>query len=98
MKSCSLAGFQGSRTSSVRATVENRLKLSFEAETPGTIVLRCEGRIVFGREVHLLSGTVANILPSAQCIVIDLSGVELVDSAGLGELVLLHLWAQAAGK
>ena len=60
--------------------------------------MRCEGRIVFGHEVHSLSSTVANILPSAQRIVIDLSGIELVDSAGLGELVLLHLWAEAAGK
>ena len=25
-------------------------------------------------------------------MVIDLAGVEIVDSAGLGELVLLHMW------
>ena len=30
-------------------------------------------------------------------MVVDLDGVESVDSAGLGELVLLHMWAEAAG-
>jgi anti-anti-sigma factor len=30
-------------------------------------------------------------------MVVDLAGVEVVDSAGLGEFVLLHLWAEAAG-
>jgi anti-anti-sigma factor len=30
-------------------------------------------------------------------MVVDLSGVEAIDSAGLGELVLLHMWAEAGG-
>ena len=30
-------------------------------------------------------------------MVVDLAGVEAVDSAGLGELVLTHMWAEAAG-
>jgi anti-anti-sigma factor len=30
-------------------------------------------------------------------MVVDLSGVESIDSAGLGELVLAHMWAEAAG-
>ena len=30
-------------------------------------------------------------------MVVDLGEVKVVDSAGLGELVLLHMWAEAAG-
>ena len=30
-------------------------------------------------------------------MVVDLAGIESVDSAGLGELVLLHMWADASG-
>ena len=30
-------------------------------------------------------------------MVVDLAGIESIDSAGLGELVLLHMWAEAAG-
>ena len=37
------------------------------------------------------------ILPLARRMVIDLAGIEAVDSAGLGELVLLHMWADSSG-
>jgi anti-anti-sigma regulatory factor len=30
-------------------------------------------------------------------MVIDLAGITAVDSAGLGELVMLHIWSQRSG-
>jgi anti-anti-sigma factor len=30
-------------------------------------------------------------------MVVDLAGIDSVDSGGLGELVLTHMWAEAAG-
>ncbi|MFY9561054.1 MAG: STAS domain-containing protein [Terriglobales bacterium] len=61
------------------------------------MVLHCQGRIIFGPEAQALTEIVADVLPTAQRMVVDLAGVEAVDSAGLGELVLLHMWAEAAG-
>jgi anti-anti-sigma regulatory factor len=56
-------------------------------------VLRCEGRIIFGPEARTLTEIIAEVMPSARRMVVDLTGVESVDSAGLGKLVLLHMWA-----
>ena len=58
------------------------------------IVLHCKGRIVFGDEAAALSRTVGELLQRTQHLVVELSGVEAIDSAGLGELVLLHMWAE----
>ena len=97
MKPENLAGVLGSRIPTVPVSGDRRLRLSLAAEMGGAVVLHCEGRIIFGPEARALTGIVADVLPSARRMVIDLSGVEIVDSAGLGELVLLHMWASAAG-
>ena|SRR6266850_8187157 len=97
MKPENLAGVQGSGITSVTADPEKKLKLRLEAQTGGAVVLHCQGRIIFGPEARELTEIVAEVLPSARRIVVDLAGVEVVDSAGLGELVLLHMWAEAAG-
>jgi anti-anti-sigma factor len=60
-------------------------------------VLRCEGRIIFGPEARTLTEIIAEVMPSARRMVVDLTGVESMDSAGLGKLVLLHMWAGTAG-
>ena len=41
-----------------------------------------------------LSRLVAEVLEHSRKLVLDLSGVTSMDSAGLGELALLHTWAQ----
>jgi len=92
-----LAGVQGSRIAPATADPEKKLKLSLEPQTGGVVVLHCQGRIIFGPEARALTEIVAEVLPSARRMVVDLAGVESVDSAGLGELVLLHMWAEAAG-
>lgn len=97
MKPENLAGVLGSRIPPVPVTGDKRLKLKLEAQAGGAVVLHCQGRIIFGPEARALTDIVADVLPTARRMVIDLSGVEIVDSAGLGELVLLHMWASAAG-
>jgi anti-sigma B factor antagonist len=77
---------------------ENRLKLRLEAGTlGGSVVLHCQGRILFHGEAQALATMVAEVLPSAHRMVIDLAGIDSIDSVGLGELVLTHMWAEAAG-
>jgi anti-sigma B factor antagonist len=97
MKAENLAGVLGSRIPPVPATGEKRLQLSVEPQPGGAVVLHCQGRIIFGLEARALTDIVADVLPSTRRMVVDLAGVEIVDSAGLGELVLLHMWAEAAG-
>jgi anti-sigma B factor antagonist len=85
----------------VPATDANRgkkLSLTLEATgSCGAVVLHCQGRIVFRSEARALSTIVTEVLPSARRMVVDLAGVDSVDSGGLGELVLTHMWAEAAG-
>ena len=97
MKPENLAGVLGSRIAPIPPGGQTRLKLSLDAQAGGAVVLHCQGRIIFGSEGRALTDMVADVLPSARRMVIDLAGVEVVDSAGLGELVLLHMWAEAAG-
>ncbi len=78
--------------------LDKKVKLSLEAGLPGSaVVLHCQGRIIFGSEARVLSTIVAEVLPSARRMVVDLADIESVDSGGLGELVITHLWANAAG-
>ncbi|HLX84237.1 MAG TPA: STAS domain-containing protein [Terriglobales bacterium] len=77
---------------------DKQLKLSLEAGNIGSaVVLHCQGRMIFRSEARALSTLVAEVLPSAGRMVVDLAGVDSVDSGGLGELVLTHMWAEAAG-
>src|SRR5260370_31600572 len=79
-------------------TNNKKLKLTLEAEHPGSaVVLHCQGRIIFRCEACALSTIVTEVLPSAHRMVVDLAGVDSIDSGGLGELVLTHKWAEAAG-
>jgi anti-sigma B factor antagonist len=77
---------------------DKQLRLSLEAGGAGSaVVLRCQGRMIFRTEAQALSMIVADALPSARRMVVDLAGIDSVDSGGLGELVLTHMWAEAAG-
>jgi anti-sigma B factor antagonist len=77
---------------------QKKLNLSLVAGHSGSaVVLHCQGRIIFRNEARSLSTIVAEVLPSAHRMVVDLAGVDSVDSGGLGELVLTHMWAEAAG-
>jgi anti-sigma B factor antagonist len=74
---------------------EPKLKLSLETRNRGdVIVVHCQGRIVYRDEAAALSNLVGEVLDQTNKLVLDLSGVTSIDSAGMGELVLLHTWAQ----
>jgi len=60
-------------------------------------VVDCSGRIVFGDEAALLRDTVKKLLTENNRIVLNLSGVNYIDSGGLGTLVALYTSAQNAG-
>ena len=75
---------------------ESKLKLSLETRHHGDVVIiYCQGRIVYRNEAAALSSLVGEVLRESGKVVLDLSGVSSIDSAGIGELVLLHSWAQA---
>src|SRR5258708_36784425 len=77
---------------------KKKLSLTLEAECTGnTIVLHCRGRIIFRSEAQTFATVVAEVLPAAHRMVVDLAGIDYVDSGGLGELMLTHILAEAAG-
>ena len=76
---------------------ELKLKLSLETRNCGdVIIVHCQGRIVYRDEAAALSQVVGQVLPQARKLVLDLSGVTAMDSAGIGELALLQTWAQGS--
>jgi anti-sigma B factor antagonist len=75
---------------------ESTWKLSLETRHRGdVVVVYCQGRIVYRDEAVALSNLVGTVLERSGKVVLDLSGVSSIDSAGIGELVLLHTRAQA---
>jgi len=73
------------------------LVLSFEAASPDAIVVRCRGRIIARRQACALSGLIADVLPTARRMVVDLAGVSTLDTGALCELALCQMWAESAG-
>ena len=75
------------------------MNLSLETRQSGEVmVIHCEGRIVYRDEAAALSRAVGKALQHTRGVVLDLAGVRRVDSAGLGELVLVHTSAESEGK
>jgi anti-sigma B factor antagonist len=72
------------------------LKLSVRA-VDGIEVVDCQGRIVFGEETANLRDAVRRIIAHSKRIVLNLAGVNYIDSGGLGTLVALYATAQNAG-
>ncbi len=74
---------------------ESQLKLSLETRNFGDVmIVHCQGRIVYRDEAAALSRVVGEVLGQTSNVVLDLSGVSSMDSAGIGELALLQTWAQ----
>jgi anti-sigma B factor antagonist len=75
------------------------LKLSVETRQSGDItIVHCEGRVVYRDEAVILSRVVKAALIDAQEVIVDLGKVQDMDSAGLGELVFLHMAAEDQGR
>jgi anti-sigma B factor antagonist len=72
--------------------------LSVELRLHGDVaLLRCRGRLVYRHDPEELTTIVSDLVRMTRRLVVDLTGVERVDSAGLGELVMLHMWADGMG-
>jgi anti-anti-sigma factor len=75
---------------------ESKLKLSLEIRNRGDVmIVHCQGRIVYRDEAAAFSRLVSEILENGGKVVLDLSGVRSIDSAGIGELVSLHTCARS---
>jgi anti-sigma B factor antagonist len=75
---------------------ESKLKLSLETQQRGeVIIVYCQGRIVYRDEANALASVVSEILQDGGKVILDLSGVSTIDTAGIGELVMLYSLAQS---
>ena len=75
--------------------VELNLEVQRENDIP---VLQCRGRIVYREEASALTEHAYKLLSKHQRLLIDLNGVENIDSGGLGALVMLQMWARQGGS
>ena len=74
------------------------MKLDLEARAIDDVtVLYCRGRFTYRDEATAFSQKIAELLPDTRWLVVELSGLETIDSAGLGELVVVHMWIRASG-
>jgi len=74
------------------------MALRIETQISGDVfILRCDGRIVFGDEGAVLRERVGNMLSGSPKIVVNLTGVNYIDSGGLGILVGLSVSARNRG-
>jgi anti-sigma B factor antagonist len=66
-------------------------------QSNGVTILTCVGRITFGEEATALRDRVKALLSSTKEIILNLTGVNSIDSGGLGTLVGLYSSARASG-
>ena len=70
-----------------------------EVERAGDFaIIHCSGRLCFHGEAKLLADTANALLKSGTDIVLDFQKLELLDSAGIGELVLISMQSKALGR
>ncbi|HUQ49720.1 MAG TPA: STAS domain-containing protein [Terriglobales bacterium] len=75
------------------------MDLTFEQRSEGTTtVIRATGRIVLGAEADALDSTVKAALNDVNEVLLNLAGVNYVDSSGLGLLVRMNTAARARKK
>jgi anti-sigma B factor antagonist len=63
----------------------------------GIAVVDCHGRLIFGEESASLRDALRNLLIINNQVVLNLGGVNYIDSGGLGTLVALYTTARNAG-
>ncbi len=74
------------------------MKLNLETRAIDDVtVLYCKGRFTYLDEATMFSSRIAELLPHTRRLVLELSDLEVIDGAGLGELVVVHMWARASG-
>jgi anti-sigma B factor antagonist len=86
-------------TSLGRRNKEKALELILESRQAGDVmIVHCQGRMVYREEAVAVSRAVGEALQDSREVILDLGGVQNVDSAGLGELVVAHVSAEEQGK
>ena len=74
------------------------MQLSLNTRTlDGILIVDCHGRIVFGEESAMLRDTMRKLIAENKRIVLNLGGVNYIDSGGLGTLVSLYTTARTSG-
>ena len=75
------------------------MQLKLSTRTVGDVlVVDCNGKIVFGEESATLRDAVKRLIEEKNTqLVLNLAGVNYIDSGGLGTLVGLYTTAQSAG-
>ena len=74
------------------------MNLKTSTRTSGfAMIVDCSGKIVFGEECTSLRDQVKEALTKSKQVVLNLEGVNYIDSSGVGTLVGLHASAKAAG-
>lgn len=74
------------------------MQLSLNTRTVDDIlIVDCHGRIVFGEESAMLRDTIRKLIAENKRIVLNLGGVNYIDSGGLGTLVSLYTTARTSG-
>ena len=67
-------------------------------EVDDTVILHCKGRLQFCQEAAVFSKLAHTILDSGRNIVLDFSELDMIDSSGIGELVLVYMRACGSGR
>lgn len=74
-------------------------RFSTKTEILGNVaVIRCSGRLCFQGEALPLAETAQNFLTAGNDLVLDFAALALLDSAGIGQLVFISMYAQAVGR
>ena len=74
------------------------MQLSLNTRTlDGILIVDCHGRIVFGEESAMLRDSIRKLIAENKRIVLNLGGVNYIDSGGLGTLVSLYTTARTSG-
>lgn len=69
-----------------------------ETTQEGVVVLELQGRLILGEPLETLRSKIQGLAAAGRPkIVLDLSGVEYIDSSGLGQLVVCYTSLKKAG-
>jgi anti-sigma B factor antagonist len=83
------------------SVLEGRVPLQLKLSTrtiDGVLIIDCAGRIVFGEESAHLRDMVRRLLAERKNLVLNLNGVNYIDSGGLGTLVALYTTSRNSGS
>lgn len=83
----------------VKPGERSQLRLSVEVMRYETVaILQCKGRLQFRAEAELFAAKASQVIKQKLHIILDFGELEVMDSAGIGELVLVHMRARAAER